>query len=137
MKKVFIDTNVLLDLLLERDPWARDAAVLFSMADRKEVELLCCSLSFATAVYLMQRFKYSRKEIVSKLTIVKSICTVTTVSESIIDRMLQSNFADLEDAIQYYSALAFSAGIIVTRNPKDFATSNIPVFTPQDFINNK
>ena len=85
----------------------------------------------------MQRFKYSRKEIVSKLTIVKSICTVTTVSESVIDRMLQSNFADLEDAIQYYSALAFSADIIVTRNQKDFATSNIPVFTPQDFINNK
>lgn len=88
MSKVFVDTNILLDLLLEREPWAEDAAILFSMADRKEIELLCCSLSFSTAVYLMQRFKYTRKEIVSKLTIVKSICTVTTVSDSVIDRML-------------------------------------------------
>ncbi len=86
MNKVFVDTIILHDLLLEREPWAKDAAILFSMADRKEIELLCCSLSFSTVVYLMQRFKYTRKEIVSKLAIVKSICTVTTVSDSIIDR---------------------------------------------------
>lgn len=134
MTKVFVDTNILLDLLLEREPWAKDAAILFSMADRREIELLCCSLSFSTAVYLMQRFKYTRKEIVSKLTIAKSICTVTTVNEAVIDRMLQSDFVDLEDAIQYYSALASGAEIILTRNPKDFATSNIPILTPREFI---
>ena len=133
MKKVFVDTNVLLDILLERTPWANDAAVLFSMADRKEIELLCCSLSFSTAIYLMQRFKYTRKEIVSKLSIIKSICTVTTVNEAVIDRMLQSDFNDLEDAIQYYSALAFGAEAIVTRNIKDFAASKIPVVSPHDF----
>ena len=133
MKKVFVDTNVLLDILLERNPWANDAAVLFSMADRKEIELLCCSLSFSTAIYLMQRFKYTREEIVSKLSIVKSICTVTTVNEAVIDRMLQSDFNDLEDAIQYYSALAFGAEAIVTRNIKDFTASKIPVVSPHDF----
>lgn len=133
MKKVFVDTNVLLDILLERTPWANEAAVLFSMADRKEIELLCCSLSFSTAIYLMQRFKYTRKEIVSKLSIIKSICTVTTVNEAVIDRMLQSDFNDLEDAIQYYSALAFGAEAIVTRNTKDFAASKIPVVSPHDF----
>lgn len=133
MKKVFVDTNVLLDILLERTPWANDAAVLFSMADRKEIELLCCSLSFSTTIYLMQRFKYTRKEIVSKLSIVKSICTITTVNEAVIDRMLQSDFNDLEDAIQYYSALAFGAEAIVTRNTKDFAASKIPVVSPHDF----
>lgn len=133
MKKVFVDTNVLLDILMERTPWANDAAVLFSMADRKEIELLCCSLSFSTTIYLMQRFKYTRKEIVSKLSIIKSICTVTTVNEAVIDRMLQSDFNDLEDAIQYYSALAFGAEAIVTRNTKDFAASKIPVVSPHDF----
>ena len=134
MKKVFIDTNVLLDLLLEREAWVQDAALLFSMADRREVELLCCSLSFSTAVYLMQRFKYTRKEIVKKLSIVKSICTITTVNDAVIDRMLQSDLADLEDAIQYYSALAFGADVIVTRNVEDFASARIPVITPQRFI---
>lgn len=134
MRKVFIDTNVLVDLLLERDPWADDAAVIFSMADRKEIELLCCSLSFSTAVYLMQRMKYSRKEIVTKLAIVKSLCTVTTVDGFVLDRVLQSDFPDLEDAMQHYSALAAGAEVIVTRNVKDYAAAGLPVMTPGEFL---
>lgn len=134
MRKVFIDTNVLVDLLLERDPWAGDAAVIFSMADRKEIELLCCSLSFSTAVYLMQRMKYSRKEIVTKLAIVKSLCTVTTVDGFVLDRVLQSDFPDLEDAMQHYSALAAGAEVIVTRNVKDYAAAGLPVMTPGEFL---
>jgi predicted nucleic acid-binding protein len=135
MRRVFIDTNILLDLLLERQPWVQQASVLFSMADRKELDLLCCSLSFSTAVYLMHRLKYSRKEIITKLTIVKSLCTVTTVDSSVIDRVLQSDFSDLEDGMQYYSALAANAEAIVTRNEKDYALSNIPVLSPTEFLN--
>lgn len=134
MKRVFIDTNILLDLLLERQPWVSQASVLFSMADRKELDLLCCSLSFSTAIYLMNRLKYSRKEIISKLTIVKSLCTVTTVDTSVIDRVLQSDFADLEDGMQYYSALAANAELILTRNKKDYTFSNIPVLSPTEFL---
>lgn len=135
MKRVFIDTNILLDLLLERQPWVHQASVLFSMADRKELDLLCCSLSFSTAVYLMHRLKYSRKEIITKLTIAKSLCTVTTVDSSVIDRVLQSDFSDLEDGMQYYSALAANAEMIDTRNEKDYALSNIPVLSPTEFLN--
>ena len=135
MRRVFIDTNILLDLLLERQPWVNQASVLFSMADRKELDLLCCSLSFYTAIYLMNRLKYTRKEIITKLTIVKSLCTVTTVDSSVIDRVLQSDFSDLEDGMQYYSALAANAEVIVTRNEKDYALSNIPVLSPTEFLN--
>ncbi len=135
MRRVFIDTNILLDLLLERLPWVNQASVLFSMADRKELDLLCCSLSFSTAIYLMNRLKYTRKEIITKLTIVKSLCTVTTVDSSVIDRVLQSDFSDLEDGMQYYSALAANAEVIVTRNEKDYILSNIPVLSPTEFLN--
>lgn len=135
MRRVFIDTNILLDLLLERQPWVNQASVLFSMADRKELDLLCCSLSFSTAIYLMNRLKYTRKEIITKLAIVKSLCTVTTVDSSVIDRVLQSDFSDLEDGMQYYSALAANAEMIVTRNEKDYALSNIPVLSPTEFLN--
>ena len=124
----------MLDLLLERAPWAADAARLFSMADRKEIQILCCSLSFSTAIYLMQRQKYSRKEIVHKLTIMKSLCTVATVDGAVIDRVLQSDFADLEDAIQHYSALAAGASVIVTRNKADYASAGIPVLTPCEYL---
>ena len=135
MRRVFIDTNILLDLLLERQPWVNQASVLFSMADRKELDLLCCSLSFSTAIYLMNRLKYTRKEIITKLAIVKSLCTVTTVDSSVIDRVLQSDFSDLEDGMQYYSALAANAEVIVTRNEKDYILSNIPVLSPTEFLN--
>lgn len=134
MKRIFIDTNILLDLLLERQPWVNQASVLFSMADRKDIKLLCCSLSFSTAIYLMERLKYERKEIIKKLAIVKSLCSVTTVDESVIDRVLQSDFLDLEDSLQYYSALSAKADVIVTRNKKDYVLSNIPVLTPSEFL---
>ena len=134
MKRIFIDTNILLDLLLERQPWVNQASVLFSMADRKDIKLLCCSLSFSTAIYLMERLKYERKEIITKLAIVKSLCSVTTVDESVIDRVLQSDFLDLEDSLQYYSALSAKADVIVTRNKKDYELSNIPVLTPSEFL---
>ena len=134
MKKIFLDTNVILDLLLERDPWDHNAALLFSMADRKDVEIQCCSLSFSTAIYLMQKLKYSRKEIVYKLTIMKSLCIVTTIDGLIIDRVLQSDFDDLEDALQHYSALANGANVIITRNKKDFSEASIPVMTPTEFL---
>ncbi|MBO2525922.1 MAG: PIN domain nuclease [Bacteroidetes bacterium] len=134
MKRIFIDTNILLDLLLERQPWVNQASVLFSMADRKDIKLLCCSLSFSTAIYLMERLKYERKEIITKLAIVKSLCSVTTVDESVIDRVLQSDFLDLEDSLQYYSALSAKADVIVTRNKKDYVLSNIPVLTPSEFL---
>ena len=84
----------------------------------------------------MQRFKYERKEIISKLTVAKSLCVVTTIDTHVIDRTLQSDFSDLEDAMQYYSALASNAMVIITRNKKDFASSNIPVQTPIEFLGN-
>ena len=82
----------------------------------------------------MQRMKYSRKEIVTKLAIVKSLCTVTTVDGFVLDRVLQSDFPDLEDAMQHYSALAAGAEVIVTRNAKDYAAAGIQVMTPGEFL---
>ncbi len=82
----------------------------------------------------MGRLKYERKEIITKLTLAKSLCQVTTVDDSVIDRALQSDFTDLEDAMQYYSALAANAELIVTRNQKDYALSNIPVLSPSEFL---
>lgn len=134
MRRVFLDTNVMLDLLLEREPWDHDAALLFSMADRKDLEIQCCSLSFSTAIYLMQKLKYSRKEIVYKLAIMKSLCTITIIDGFVLDRVLQSEFYDLEDALQHFSALASGAEVIITRNKKDFSKASIPVMTPAEFL---
>lgn len=134
MKKVFLDTNVILDLLLEREPWDHDAALLFSMADRKDLEVMCCPISFSTSIYLMQKLKYTRKEIVHKLTIMKSLCTITIIDGHVLDRVLQSDFSDLEDALQHYSALACGAEVIITRNKKDFSEASVPVMTPTEFL---
>ena len=58
------------------------------------------------------------------------------IDANVIDRTLQSDFVDLEDAMQYYSALASNAEVIITRNKKDFATANILVQNPIEFIGN-
>ena len=83
----------------------------------------------------MQRKGCKRDEIIRKLGVTKSLCQVTAVDGLVIDNMLQSEFSDLEDALQYYSACAFSADVIVTRNKKDFSVAEIPVFTPKEYIN--
>ena len=134
MRRVFIDTNVLLDLLLERTPWIEQSEILFSLADRKQISLLCCSLSFSTAIYIMQRKGYKREDIIWRLGVAKSLCQVTALDGQVIDDMLKSNFMDLEDAMQYFSARSFSADVIVTRNKSDFTKAEIPVLTPIEYL---
>lgn len=62
------------------------------------------------------------------------MCTTTTVDKEIVHKALESDYKDLEDALQYYSAMAADAEVIVTRNVKDFVKYEIPVITPTEFL---
>lgn len=134
MKKVFIDTNIMMDFLLEREPWVYQTASLLSKSQRQEITVYCCSLSFSTAIYMMHKYKYSREEIITKLKGIRQFLDIVNVGAEIIDNMLNSKFKDLEDSIQYYSAVTCSADVIVTRNIKDFVLSDIPIMTTEEFL---
>ena len=131
--ELFADTNVILDLLIKREPFHQDALQVFSMAEKGQISLSVSSLSFTTLDYFLKK-EMGKTESRNVLIRLKSITRTLSVDEKIIERALASQFDDFEDGVQYYCALQHSADIILTRNLKDFKTSDLPVLTPQQFI---
>ena len=133
MKKLLVDTNIIIDLLAQREKFYEPAAKLFSLADQEKVELYVSSLSFANTHYILNRELRESKvrEILRKL---KVLVKVISFDSKVFDMALNSDFKDFEDAIQYYSAIESDIDIIITRNLKDFKKSELPVMTGLQFI---
>ncbi len=133
MKNLFLDTNIILDLLGRRMPFYSDAAKLFSLADRKKLKLSVSSLCIADAHYILSK-ENSEMEVRNILRKFKVLVTVLPLDEKITDLALNSEFSDFEDGIQYYTAIENDQDIIITRNQQDFKESKIPVLTAGEFI---
>ena len=133
MDKVFVDTNVVLDLLAERIEFVTEAQELFTLSDKKEIKLYVSSLTFANTYYILsQQMKMNNvRKILRKF---KVLLEVLQMDDKIIDLSLESDFKDFEDAIQYHTAIENDISIIVTRNLKDFKIAKIPVLTAKEYI---
>lgn len=133
MEKIFIDTDIALDLLSERLPHYTYAAQLFTLADRDKLLIYVSSLSFSNLNYLLSR-QYSHKKARRILNKFKVLVNVLSVDEKIIDLSLNSEFKDFEDAIQYYTAIENDVSALITRNLKDYKRANLSVMTAEDFL---
>ncbi len=133
MDKLFIDTNIVIDLLTKRQDFYKAASVLFTLADKNKVKLSISSLTFANTYYLLSKELNSQKakEVLRKF---KLLVKILPMDDKIIDLSLNSEFKDFEDAIQYYTALENKSEIIITRNLKDFKLAKIPVMTANDYL---
>ena len=132
MKKVFLDTNVVIDLLDKRDPFYKAAIAIFTLAYKKKITIYVSPMTYATASYLLR--KHGQEQMRLLLRNFRQLSKVTIADERIVDDALASSFVDYEDALQYYSALSKNVDIIVTRNIKDFQYSKIPVLTPDEYL---
>ena len=133
MTRLFLDTNIVMDLLGKRDPFCNDAACLFTIAYQKRVQLIVAPITFTTSSYLLSKNK-SSQEVRAELAKFRQLVRVATVDERSIDDALASRFEDFEDAVQYYAAIKAKADVIITRNGRDFASSKIPVMTAAEFL---
>ena len=134
MKKLFIDTNIVIDLLSRREPFYEEAANLFSLADKKIIELSISSLTIANTSYTLLRQTNSTyaKEILRKL---RLIINILPLDDKIIGIALNDNsFDDFEDGLQYFTAIENNQDLIITRNLKDFKNSDLPVMTARQFL---
>ena len=133
MEKVFVDTNVIIDLLAKREPFYLEAQELFTLSDKKEIELCISSLSFANAFYSIAKHHkdVDARKFMAKF---KVLVTVLPLEEKAIELALASNFNDFEDGLQYFVAMDHEVDLIITRNKKDFKPSKIPVLTPNEFL---
>ena len=131
--KLFIDTNVMLDLLGERMPFYISVAKIATLADKGQIILVASALSYSTVSYFLTKFENAEKAKV-KLRKFKIISQICDMNEIIIEKALNSNFSDFEDSLQYFSAVASECDILITRNGKDFKESLIPVMTADEYL---
>lgn len=132
--RVFLDTNVVVDLLGERNPFYESAAKIATLADKGIIKIVVSALTYSTVYYLISRFE--DKEIVKeKIRRFKVIADTADLTNKIVDKGLASKFSDFEDALQYYCAAKMECNILITRNQKDFKESNFPVLSPDEYLN--
>jgi predicted nucleic acid-binding protein len=131
--RLFLDTNVMLDLLGERIPFYDSVAKIATLADKGQISLVVSAMSYATVSYFLTKFENKDKS-KDKLRKFKVISEVSDLNEQIIEKGLNSDFADFEDSLQYFSALSSDCSILITRNGKDFKNSSIPIMTPDEYI---
>jgi predicted nucleic acid-binding protein len=133
MNRIFLDTNVILDLLGKRVPFYDSIAKVATLADQKKLTLLVSPLSFTTIDYVLNKYEIA-ESVLNKLRKFKIICEVCEVNEETIDKALNSSFKDFEDALQYFTALQANCSIIITRNGKDFKQATIPIMTAEEYL---
>lgn len=135
MRKVFVDTNIVLDLLEKRPSFYEDAQVLFTLADRNELKLFVSALTIANVHFLLYRhLKMEARKVLSKF---KILVEVLPLNDKILELAITSDQKDFEDAIQYFTAIEFGMEFIITRNEKDFKHLNLPVLNVREFLNRK
>lgn len=131
--KALFDTNVILDVLLDKEPFSEHASYLMSKVERSEINGFVCATTVTTIHYLLS--KYLDKEKSKKsITSIIALFEVASVNRLVIENALKSKFTDFEDSVLHESARHAGAEYIITRNIKDFKSSKIPAYTPTEFL---
>jgi len=134
--KVFLDTDVILDLLTEREPHFEAAVELFLQIQDKTILAYTSPVIIANIFYILNKH-FDRKKAIQSLIKLKSLVKVLNCGDRVIELALSSDFKDFEDSIQYYTALENNIDILITRNVKDYKTANITISTPLEYIKSK
>jgi len=133
MRKVFVDTDIILDLLSGREPHYNYAAHLFSMADQASLKVFVSALSFANVNYILSK-QVSAQQARNRLLKFKTLVNVISLNDKLIELALISEFKDFEDGIQYFSAIENNISTLITRNLKDFKKAGISVMTAEQYL---
>ncbi len=133
MIKLFVDSDIILDLLAQREPHYIHAARLFTLIDQNEVIAYTSPLIFANLHYLLKK-QTSNLLALKSLRKLKTLINVLSINERVIEQSLNSEFNDFEDAIQYFTAVNNGITLIITRNKIDYKRSKIDVLTAEEFL---
>lgn len=133
MKKVFLDTNVVLDYYLDREGFSDDAEAILAYGYNQGCLLYVSSLTCANMAYIGRK-KFSGEAIYAILASLFEFAEIASVDSNAVKSAVTLQAKDFEDALQYFSAKAIGVDCIVTRNVKDFPFSELQVLTPKDFL---
>ena len=133
MKRIFLDTDVVMDFLTKRQPFAVEAMKLMEYSNRKELELCISSLSLSNIHYLISRIE-NKSKAREKIKGILKLVDILSIHKSTTEKAAYSEFKDFEDAIQNFCAKENGIKSIITRNVKDYSKSTLSIQTPKEFI---
>ena len=137
MKKVLIDTDVILDFFFDRKPFSEHASKIFSLCELKMIQGFVTPVIYSNVYYLLRQTAKHEK-VIDKLKLLLTITDVLIIDKEVLVLAMNSKFKDFEDALQNYAAIkAQTVGTILTRNLKDFKNSEIGVMTPEEYLKTK
>ncbi|MBH8563825.1 PIN domain-containing protein [Nostoc sp. CENA67] len=131
--KVLLDSNVILDVALERQPFFSNSETVVSFVENGQIEGYICAASFGDIYYIIRKEK-GRNLALEFLREIVTFCRIATVDSTAINVALTTNFRDFEDVIQYSTAVLNHLDAIITRNPADFPVTSPRIITPEELI---
>ncbi len=130
---ILLDTNVVLDVLLDRDPFSAPASQLMSLVEKGEVVGFLCATTVTTIHYLATKVMGSTKA-QNQIKNLLNLFEIAPVNRAVIRDALSSGFSDFEDAVIYQAATHAGAEAIITRNVKDFKKSELPIYDSDEIL---
>lgn len=132
--KILFDTNVILDLLLDRKPFVEHAQSLFEKVEAGKIDGYLCATTITTLDYLLTK-ALSAKEATHIIKKLMKLFEIAPVNRLILEDALDSSFADFEDGVLHAAAIHCGAQAIITRNEKDFPKAKLAIYTPEELLN--
>lgn len=130
---ILLDTNIILDLALQRQPYFEEAIAIFKLIDKSNIRA-CVTASSITDIYYIVKKSKNHNEAIAIIKNIIQYFEIISVDKEIIIRAIESSMKDFEDAIQSFAALSENIDYIVTRNIKDFENSKVLAISPQEFL---
>jgi predicted nucleic acid-binding protein len=130
---ILLDTNVVLDLLLQRKPFCDDAKIIFELVESRKINGYLCATSITTIHYLVSKTT-NRQEANGIIENLLRLFDIADVNKIVLLESIKNNGKDFEDSVIYTSAEFFDIDVIITRDKKGFAQSNIKVNQPREFL---
>ena len=131
--RLFIDTNVLLDVLAAREPFCADSQRIWTLSESGRAEGRVSAMSFSNCYYIVRKYA-GRRSAEKAVRLLRDVFTPVDLTSQILSQAIDSGMADFEDAIQFYSAAHAQAGYIITRNVDHFPRTPMPVLSPTEFL---
>lgn len=133
MTRVLVDTNVLLDVLLDRPRLSEASSRIWSLAETEQIEGYVSAISFNN-IYCIASRAHSKEQADQAMIALRGSFRCVDQSMQIINQAIDANLKDFEDAIQYFSAVHIRADFVITRNLADFPKRGPKAITPEDFL---
>ena len=131
---VFLDTNVVIDFMGEREGFFESASAIFSMIEDKTIRASVSALTIINCAYILKK-AYCKEVMLDKVDILCHMLDVMPIEKSQLQSAIRMKPYDYEDAVQYLSALPHHPDVIITRDKKGFCDFDIPLMTPSEFVN--